>query len=95
MQSTTSMNYFAAQTARHLAAQRLEWRLHEAYLEHTMSNTYGIIDHAGTFHRTGGTLRGAKTSASRHHLNVVATRSPLGYNIDIVARKVGGKWVTS
>ncbi len=58
-------------------------------------NIYGIVDHNGTHHDVGHTLHGAKVSATYHHLTAVSIRSALGYNIDIVARKVGGKWIAA
>lgn len=57
-----------------------------------MITIYGTIDNTGAFKRTGNSLHGAKCSATRRGLTVVATQSALGYNIDIVARKVGAKW---
>ena len=58
-----------------------------------MSTQYGIVDHTGTHHDTGHTLQGAKVSATRQGLTAVSTRSPHGYTINIVARKVGGVWL--
>lgn len=57
--------------------------------------TYGVVTHSGSHVDTGGTLRGAKATATRNGFTAVSLRSPLGYNIEIVARKVNGKWVAS
>ena len=88
-------NYFAAQQARRLAENRLEWRLHLAYKEHTMSNSHVIIDNKGRVSRKRYTLRGAKMLATRCGFTVVGVSSALGYNIDIVCRKVRGRWMHS
>jgi len=56
---------------------------------------YGTVNHHGVHHDVGHTLHGAKVSATRAGLTVVSIRSALGYNINIVARKVGGKWLHS
>ena len=53
---------------------------------------YGTIDHHGTHTDTGPTLHGAKVSATRAGLTVVSVRSVHGYTVDIVARKVRGRW---
>lgn len=57
--------------------------------------TYGKVNNRGEHTDVGTTLHGAKVSATRSGLTVVSVRSELGYNIDIVCRKVGGKWTHS
>lgn len=59
-----------------------------------MNNTiYGIVTAQGEHIDVARTLHGAKCHATHHGYRVVSARSNLGYNIDIVARKVNGKWV--
>lgn len=58
-----------------------------------MSNIYGTISLNGTFRATGRTIWGAKTSATRTGRNTIATRSPGGYTVNIVARKERGQWL--
>ena len=56
---------------------------------------YGVIVHSGEFIAVkANTLTCAKTAATRNGYTAVALRSPLGYNIEIVSRKVAGYgWV--
>ena len=54
---------------------------------------HGIINNRGEFLPVGKSLSGAKRFASRNGFTVVAESSPLGYNIDILARKVQGEWI--
>lgn len=55
---------------------------------------YGTIDARGAFTFTGKTLHGAKVAATRTGAHLVATASPLGYNIELVARRLNGAWGT-
>jgi hypothetical protein len=59
------------------------------------TNTYGVIVHSGEFIAVkANTLACAKSAATRNRYPAVALRSPLGYNIEIVARRVHGVWRT-
>lgn len=60
----------------------------------TTIKAYGTINATGEFFAASATLHGAKLVANKRGLHVVALRSPLGYNIDILARKTKcGAWV--
>ena len=58
-----------------------------------MRTIYGTVNSTGAFKRTGYSLQGAKVSAVRAGLHVIATSSALGYNIEIVCVKRGNVWV--
>ena len=57
-----------------------------------MKAGYGIVNNKGQYYPVGASVHGAKVSASHHGHTVIAKRSPLGYNIDIVAVKEQGQW---
>jgi len=55
---------------------------------------YGTTDtKQGNHIDTSKTLLGAKQYATRNNLKTVSKRT--GYNARIVAKKFGGKWITS
>jgi len=59
-----------------------------------MINLFGSINNSGEFVETSHSLHGAKLAANKRGHHVVAERSPLGYNIEILARKLkSGTWV--
>ena len=53
---------------------------------------YGILNSEGTHTDTSKTLRGAKNYATRNNYKVVTKR--IGYNAQVVAKKVKNKWIT-
>ena len=59
-----------------------------------MIKLFGSINARGEFVETSSTIHGAKLAANKRLHHVVAERSPLGYNIEILARKLKcGTWV--
>lgn len=58
-----------------------------------MIKLFGSINARGEFIATSTSLHGAKLAANKRQLHVVAERSPLGYNIEVLARKLKcGTW---
>lgn len=58
------------------------------------TKAFGTINAIGEFIPASSSLHGAKLIANKRGVHVVALRSPLGYNIDILARKTKcGAWV--
>ena len=58
-----------------------------------MIKLFGSINNNGEFICTSTSLHGAKLAANKRLHHVVAERSPLGYNIEIIARKLKtGVW---
>ena len=58
-----------------------------------MIKLFGSINMKGEFVATSSSLHGAKLAANKRNLHVVAERSPLGYNIEVIARKLKcGAW---
>lgn len=60
----------------------------------TSIKAFGTINMIGEFIAASTTLHGAKLVANSRGAHVVAKRSPLGYTIDVLARKLKcGTWV--
>ena len=51
-----------------------------------MIKLFGSINNRGEFVETASSLHGAKLAANKRQHHVVAERSPLGYNIEVLAR---------
>ena len=56
-------------------------------------NTYGILDSNNCHIDVSKTEKGAKNYATRNGYNKVSIRFNCGYNVQVVAEKVGNKWV--
>jgi len=56
-------------------------------------NIYGVIAN-GAHVDTSKTERGAKIYATKHGFNQISIRYNLGYNAEIIAEKLNGRWAT-
>ena len=59
----------------------------------TMENIYGVLS-GGIHTDTSRTERGAKIYATKNGFNTISVRYNCGYNVEIVAKKEGKKWVS-
>ena len=57
-------------------------------------NTFGVISN-GAHVDTSTTERGAKIYATRNGFNLVSIRYNLGYNAEVIAEKLNGRWAPS
>lgn len=60
-----------------------------------MSAVYGVCNKELVHYDVSNTERGAKQYATRHGYDIVSVRFNSGYIVDIIARKVNGKWVNT
>ena len=59
----------------------------------TMQNIYGVL-YGGVHNDVSKTERGAKIYATKNGFDTVSVRYNCGYNVAIVAKKEGEKWVS-
>ena len=58
-----------------------------------MKNIYGVVSYCGIHMDVSNTERGAKIFATRNGFDTISVRYDFGYNVEIVAKKEGKKWV--
>lgn len=55
-------------------------------------NTYGILNKDDCHIDVSKTERGAKNYATRHGYNTVTIRYNCSYHVNIISKKINGKW---
>ena len=57
-------------------------------------NIYGVLDSNDCHIDISTSLKGTKRVATKDGYDKVSIRYNCGYNVDVVAEKVNGKWIT-